>query len=354
MAKKITPTHDEGHEITEKKLAELERRLAAEYRVAQAEIAEKLNDYMMRFETKDLRKKDQVARGVITEAEYQQWRKGQLIVGQRWEDLRHDVAVRFHETNGAAKALSAESAAAIYAENMNFGAYIVEKTARIETGFVLANEKSIVRLVRDDPKLFPAPGRKLRRRVAEGKDVLWNRRQVQSLALQAIIQGESIPKIASRIVTELGEKNYRSAVRTARTMITGAQNGGRLDAFRELSAEGVKMKKMWIATLDMRTRHSHAALDGAMVDVDEPFNNGLMNPGDAGGDPAEVYNCRCTMIAKINGIGRDLSGRDAKKLDGLSYDEWKAGKYKQQAKDIEGQTEAGILARYAYIAEYRR
>lgn len=48
------------------------------------------------------------------------------------------------------------------------------------------------------------------------------------------------------------------------------------------------LKRKWIATYDMRTRHAHALLDGQLAEVDEPFESELgpiMFPGDhaAGG-----------------------------------------------------------------------
>jgi hypothetical protein len=43
-------------------------------------------------------------------------------------------------------------------------------------------------------------------------------------------------------------------------------------------------------------------LDGAIVDQDKKFDNGLMYPGDPSGRPEEVYNCRCTLVAKVNGF----------------------------------------------------
>ena len=46
-------------------------------------------------------------------------------------------------------------------------------------------------------------------------------------------------------------------------------------------------------------RDAHKDLEGDVKDVDEPFVNRLgeiMYPGDPNADPANVWNCHCTLI----------------------------------------------------------
>ena len=52
------------------------------------------------------------------------------------------------------------------------------------------------------------------------KDKLWNQRQVQSIAQQAITQGKSIYEIRKDIQNILGERNHKAAIRNARTLMT--------------------------------------------------------------------------------------------------------------------------------------
>ena len=87
-------------------------------------------------------------------------------------------------------------------------------------------------------------------------------------------------------------------------MITSAENKGRQDSYARAESDGIILKKEWIATNDSRTRHSHAALDGAVVDQDKKFDNGLMYPGDPSGRPEETWNCRCTVAAVVKGFRR--------------------------------------------------
>ena len=59
---------------------------------------------------------------------------------------------------------------------------------------------------------------------------------------------------------------------------------------------GMKMLKKWVATNDGRTRPTHAAASGQIVDMDEDFTVGGVPMGFAGdsrGGAANVINCRC-------------------------------------------------------------
>jgi len=141
----------------------------------------------------------------------------------------------------------------------------------------------------------------LKKTVNETKDEDWNIKQLNSKLLQGILNGDSVQKIADSFLTVVGN-NEASAERNARTMVTGAENKGRLDSYENLAGQGVVQKKVWIATPDDRTRESHFELDGEEVDIDQAFSNGLMFPGDQSGDPSEWWNCRCSMRDHIVGF----------------------------------------------------
>ena len=63
--------------------------------------------------------------------------------------------------------------------------------------------------------------------------------------------------------------------------------------YRVAKSRGANVLKQWDATLDGRTRPSHARIDGEIRETDEEYSNGLMFPGDPSGPAAEVINCRC-------------------------------------------------------------
>jgi len=117
-----------------------------------------------------------------------------------------------------------------------------------------------------------------------------------------------------------------AAMRNARTAVTGAENAGRIDSYIRAEKMGIKMKQMWIATLDSRTRDSHAMLDGEQREVGKKFSNGCRFPGDPSGPGEETYNCRCTVVAMVEGAdpySPDLRPSNYLKDEGLTYDQWK-------------------------------
>lgn len=80
----------------------------------------------------------------------------------------------------------------------------------------------------------------------------------------------------------------------ARTEGHRIQQQSNYDAQQRAKGIGADVVKQWDATLDSRTRESHVAVDGEIREIDKPFSNGLMFPGDPAGAAAEVCNCRCT------------------------------------------------------------
>lgn len=84
-------------------------------------------------------------------------------------------------------------------------------------------------------------------------------------------------------------------------------------------------------SLDNHTRDSQIALVDERKELSEPFSNGLMYPADPAGDPAEVYNCRCTMLSYMPDVSED----DRRE----TYNEWMSRK---NAEERERETEYGV------------
>ena len=344
---------DAAHLATDKRLKELEKQIAKEYKQAAEEAQAKLDDYFRRYKVKDEIWQKRVAAGKVTEAEYHKWQIGQIMVGQRWEELKETLADDYHNANVIARTYIDGAMPGVYALNNGYSTYLIEKTTGVDTSFTLYNREAVERLIRDEPEVLPPPGKEMRKKLAEGRDIAWQKGQIQSVTLQSILQGESLPNASKRIAETLGETNHKSTIRYARTAITGAQNAGRQDAYRRAVKLGIDMQREWVATLDGRTRHEHRILDGQLRDVDEPFEvDGyeIMFPGDPTAEGFLIWNCRCTTVARIKGWD-DISGkeRSTEGMDGMTYEEWLDAK--PISHSITKQEEIAETMRRKYIRE---
>lgn len=316
---------DQGHIETERILREAEDEIQRVYRQAVEETQKKLEDYLRRYQIKDEIKREQLARGEITAKEYADWRKGQTMIGQRWEEMRDTLAQDLHNSNNIARSVVQGHMPDVYAVNHNYATFQVEKGSMLDTSYTLYDRQTVERIIRDQPNLLPPPGKDLQKRIAANKDIAWQRGQIQSVTLQSILQGESIPKMAYRIAQEMGETNYKSAVRYARTAMTGAQNAGRVDAYKRAEDMGIELEQEWLATLDNRTRHEHRQLDGQHVKVGEPFRidgEEIRFPGDPAAPGYLTWNCRCTLVPRVKGVDQSDAPRNSK-LGSMTYDEWR-------------------------------
>lgn len=317
---------DLGTLYTDKKLQTLERKLKAEYRKAQKDIEEKTKVFFDKAAAKDKVMQSRLNAGKITQEEYDHWRQGKIFYGENWKAQQESIAKVLADTNKVATAMINGEKADVFAFNGNYTGYELEHGFGVNFGFDLYSEKSVERLLKDNPKLMPP------KRLDKRKDIPWNMRNIRSQVTQGLIQGESIPKIAKRLSEVVPNRNAKQMVLHARTAMTGAQNGGRMERFKEAEALGIKFKKVWIATLDSRTRDRHADLDGQAVKPDEYFDSGkfrILYPGDPNGEPSTVWNCRCTLGTKLDDYPRTFTRRvqeDGSIISEQSYRQWEASK----------------------------
>lgn len=348
---------DPANDETERLLAELEKKISKEYAQAQKEVQEKLDDYLRRFRLKDQKWQEWVADGTKTAAEHKQWRIGQMAVGKRWESLKQTIAEDYAHTDQIARSIVNGYMPEVYAINFNYGTYEAEVGAKVNTSFTLYDRQTVERIMRNNPDLLPAPGKKVSKAIAEGKAVRWNKQLIQSVMTQGILQGESIPKLATRLAKEVGDSDRKAAIRNARTMTTGAQNAGRVDSYKRAEGMGINMEQEWRATLDMRTRHEHRQLDGQRQKVGEPFTvDGyeILFPGDPSAEGFLIYNCRCTLRGVVAGLEPQARKyRDESAIDGLTYEEWKAQK-QSKSNPITLPEEKGEAIAESYRRKYRR
>ena len=287
---------DTAHYQTDLKLEEMEKRLSAIYSRAEKEIQKTADEYFSKFSKQDEAKRKLLEQGKITEEEYAKWRKGKVMYGKRFTEMKEQCAKQLLNVNQTALAYINGELPEVYAINYNALESAVDGVGGYS--FALVDADTVRNLAVTDTSLLPY------KEIDPAKDIPWNMKKINAETLQGILQGESMDKIAKRIMN-VQEMNKTQAIRSARTIVTGAENKGRQDSYKRAEEDGIVMKREWIATNDSRTRHWHAELDGVEVDVDEPWVNEfgeIMFPGDPEADPANVYNCRCSMAAKVIGF----------------------------------------------------
>lgn len=331
----------------------MERRIAKLYREAGKELQATIDAYFEQFKKRDEEMKALI--GTVqngkewTEGDYKQWRLNQIGRGERYQAMRDKVAHRVTDANAVAVSYTNDATPGIYSLNRNYAAYTIESVAG-DVGFDLWDEQSVKRLIVEQPGLMPYYPKD--RALKRGIDLAYGKKQITASVTSSILQGLSIKRMADDLQKRITTMSRDSAIRTARTAVTGAQNAGRMDSYAAAEKMGINLKKQWLATLDNRTRHAHAMLDGQTVDVDKPFKvdgYDIMFPGDTFAPGYLVYNCRCTVIADVGGVNtstaqrraRNASTGKAEVVPDMTYAEW-AG-WKKDTKQVASAAKSDII-----------
>ena len=158
------------------------------------------------------------------------------------------------------------------------------------------DQKAMVRAVQLDSKISEGLYNHL------GEDYPMLKKHITAQISRGISSGLTTAQIAHNLSGKMvgtytnPKGAYAYAKRIARTEGHRIQCQATMDAMYSAKDKGADVVKQWDSTLDARTRHSHAKVDGERKEVDEKFSNGLMFPGDPNGEAAEVINCRCALL----------------------------------------------------------
>lgn len=292
---------------TDRQLATMERKLAAMYRQANKGVGEELKAYLAELAPKQKALSDAIMAAETPEEKaqaekaYKTFLMDKTVNNGEFQRLSQQMADDLLKVNQQATQYVNGQMPDVYAKNYNAAGKDIKGQVK-DYRFDMVDTSTVQRLAKSNDTLLPY------KTVNGRKDVRWNTKAVNSEILQGINAGESIPKIAARL-SNVTAMNAASAVRNARTATTSAQNRGRMDSYHKAQSQGIKLVKIWLATNDGRTRDAHYELNGQERDIDEPFENSIgpiMFPGDPNADPANVYNCRCTLVTKVVGFGEPV------------------------------------------------
>lgn len=198
------------------------------------------------------------------------------------------------------------------------------------------DQESMVRAVQLESKISQG----LYTRLGEDVDLL--KKKITAEVSRSIATGRTFAQTAQALAgyTNIG---YNNAARIARTEGHRIQTTATMDAMTAAKENGADVVKQWDSTLDARTRHSHAVVDGEIRELNKAFSNGLSFPGDPHGRAAEVVNCRCALLqrarwaigdgfTKFNGITGQIESFDSPK----SYDEFKTAFFSKENQQYTG------------------
>ena len=302
MAKKYNYNSDWMSRKMDEQLEQIEDRLSALYANASYEVNEQFAKYAKTFEKEDKQKFAEMQEGVISKEEYSLWRQRHILQTDLYKATVDKITGTLVNTDVMAMALVDGQLPMVVAQSYNFVQSLGWKEAD-ESGlsvgtFQIYNADAVQAIIKENPDLLPV--------VDVPEDEKWNKEKINNTIATSIIKGDPIDKVAENL-QKVTNMDHNSAVRNARTAMTGAENLGRTQSASDLKAKGIPMDEVWSATYDDRVRDSHLMLDGTKRDENGYFGADFLStplrfPADPLGDPEEVYNCRCRLNVVLAGI----------------------------------------------------
>ncbi len=162
--------------------------------------------------------------------------------------------------------------------------------------------------------------------------------QINRTITSGLIRGQGARQIARGISGVIGKVTGQgstgamaNALRIARTETVRSMNAGAYANSQAVNAQGVNNQKIWISTLDLRTRDSHGNLDGTIKELNQKFvgsNGSGLRPG-AMSSASENINCRCRLADVIDGVppeirrGINPETGESELFEWKTFEDWK-------------------------------
>lgn len=198
--------------------------------------------------------------------------------------------------------------------------YNIEDQLGMSVSFGQLSEEKIRTLARSGHQGIPLSER-LYGSVLEDTQVA-----IKNVLKEGLIGGYDNRRMARRLQDEAAV-SYRKAKTIVRTESGRINSLARQEAQDNAADLGILLEKRWIATLDKKTRTSHAMLDGQVVGKDEEFT---LYDGSKGMQPrmfgiaGEDINCRCGCVSVVDGFSSDRrrDGITKKLVKTKDYESW--------------------------------
>lgn len=274
-----------GREYADKRVAAVRKDIAASYRIAREDVQDSFDRYSKGYRKKDSEYRERVSNGTATKEEYQSWLRNKVFSGRKWRKQKDKTTELLYRTNEELTEEMNEEAPKVFSYSANSTSYLMEKDHGVDMGLVAIGVLAAGKLYK-------------KRKLSKRKDRKWNDGNLEREVTRSIIQGKSINGITLDVAYNIVHRNKAEIDRAVEEYIGGAESAGTYEAMEEAVREGIGVLKQWIATLDKRTRDTHAILDGQLREVEEPFEVGpyeIMFPRDPEAAPEMRCNCRCSL-----------------------------------------------------------
>lgn len=302
IRKKRNYNSDYMSRMMDEQLEQIEDRLSALYANAAFEVNAEWMAFSKTFAENDAKMRTSMEAGRITDAEYELWRQKQILQTDLYKATVDKMTDTMVKTDIAAIAMVNGEMPLVVAESYNFVqalGWMEAEQAGLSVGtFQVYNADSVQALMRQETNLL--------KQVNIPEDERWNSEKINQQIATSIMKGEPIDTVADRL-QQVTNMDRNAAIRNARTLMTAAENFGRMEAADDLHRKGIPVEEEWSAIHDERTRYTHTLLDGTRRNADGYFGEGIIDtplrfPADPLGDPEEIYNCRCRASIVLKGI----------------------------------------------------
>jgi SPP1 gp7 family putative phage head morphogenesis protein len=257
-----------------------------------------------------------------------------MMKGNRLTKLEKAIASEASKLYTKTKNVTEEAIKDVFSECYYRTGWTMETGAGVSLGFDILNPDVVEAAILNPYDRITWP-----ERMKANTEVMV--RQIREEITRGIIQGKAYGQTA-RAITERINVGASKAIRIVQTETGRAQSQGTQAAFEKASKEGLVFKKVWVSTLDIRTRDKHRSLDGQKVDPDEPFKYGSMTAmyPRGWGVPEMDINCRCTHRAEIEGMeptsrrARNPATGKNEVIPNMTYEEWYESRVKTDPKAL--------------------
>ena len=264
--------YQNGQRFVDKLTPQLEKQIAKEYAGALKEIRAVMAEFYAKYPMT-----------------YQEMSKY-----KRMEKLQGELKVIVNNLNRRLERDVGNGLEDIYTHSHNILGYALENNYSFD--YAMPPQRAIVEAINN-----PIMGQTVTNALRDNRDYM--ARQINQTITRGLIRGDSYRDMARELRGTMESNLNRNALRIVRTEAHKVQSIAQQDSYDYAESLGIKGKKVWVASLDSRTRDDHAMMDGVEADEDGIFTfpDGVTTEGPSlSGEPHQDINCRCTTIFIID------------------------------------------------------